>query len=302
MRLKLAVFLVTAALVIGLTLASFFGFVFLNAKLVDAFTERDIPENLVLKLRHVTDASTALLAQHGLHHDEFLSPEEMRQGAALLQRAGLAITYYVPPYESDHNLDFAPFPVLKAKAGSIPEVLCREGICVERGLTTLLRPSAFTVVNLAPQFRVFPLPLDPVGSLVHPEPRAVPLTQVVVHIQDPLSNDFLDWATAGQRPDLLRVDDINTDIVDVRAQIDRINIAEDYCVRTGCQLILAVIPLVERRTYSILSGNVLLAFSTAIILALYLFYFLSYALKRPAAKAARVLAHAPNGQRRHPRL
>lgn len=297
MKIRFFVLLLTVAIVLALTASFFLGFFFLNARLVDALTEKDIPAPLLLKLRFSGEKPGVALAQHGLHHDEFLSAEEMLEGARLLTQAGLSITYYVPPYESRHNLEAAPFPVLAALRPEETVARCRSNSCVEAGPSTLLRPSN-PAQNLPPQFAGVLAPL----FASEPARGGEPLSQVVIHVQDPLSEVFLEWATDGQVPDVLRMDDLNTDIVDIRTQIDRINVAEDFCARKGCTLVLAIIPLVERRSQGFFTGNALLAFSTALILALYLFYFISYLLKKTAGKVPRLAPHGPHDQRRDSHL
>ena len=67
----------------------------------------------------------------------------------------------------------------------------------------------------------------------------------VVHIQDPITEISLKNLGINDIQ-VLRLDDVNTDIISVQKQVKRINILREFCEKNNISLLLSIIPHVER--------------------------------------------------------
>ena len=105
---------------------------------------------------------------------------------------------------------------------------------------------------------------------------------LAVHIQDKIYMDWLEKILEDREIKYLRVDDINTDIVDIDTQIDRMFTAVSFCGQRNCTVILGVIPYVPRMYESdkayLFFNKTMIFLGMMLLLPIYLFYFLSYYL------------------------
>jgi len=106
---------------------------------------------------------------------------------------------------------------------------------------------------------------------------------IAIHIQDNITLSWLKEISTGKDFKYLRVDDVNTDIVDIKTQINRIYTLISFCSYKNCSLVLGVIPLVPRLSESdksyLFFNKIMIGLGIMLILPLYLFYFLSYNLR-----------------------
>ena len=105
---------------------------------------------------------------------------------------------------------------------------------------------------------------------------------LAIHIQDTITPEWLDEISEGKNITYLRLDDINTDIVDIDTQISRIYTAVSFCGQRGCILVLGIIPHVPRlyeadKAY-LFFNKTMIILGIMLLLPIYLFYFLSYYL------------------------
>jgi hypothetical protein len=105
---------------------------------------------------------------------------------------------------------------------------------------------------------------------------------IAVHIQNDISIKWLNNITSGRDFEYLRVDDINTDIVDISTQISRIYTMVSFCDRNNCKLVLGIIPSVPRMKQSdksyLLFNKTMIAMGIMMMMPIYIFYLLSHRL------------------------
>lgn len=209
--------------------------------------DESMPGRLLDKLADIDRLSFVELAQHGYAHKVNETLLEVMQGYGILKyNCSLDIKYYIPPFD---DLPDYPVPV---KIFYIPKKT--EGLYYQKERMDYGKNSVDKGLTMA------------------------------IHIQDPITSDWLDMISEGRRIDYLRVDDINTDIVDVDTQINKIYTMITFCGRNNCTLVLGIIPVVPRLYQSdksyLFYNKAMIALGVLLILPIYLFYFLSYYLRR----------------------
>ena len=202
-----------------------------------------MPNELLEELRIIDRLSFVKLAQHGYKHGFNESRLEILKGYKILEYDyGLDIEYYIPPYELPH-----PFPTPE-KNFYIPEKA--DGIYYQKEQMDYGRSS-----------------LDDKWTMA-------------IHIQNEIDIDWLNEISEGKEVEYLRIDDINTDIVNIETQKNRIYTSINFCGHKNCTLILGIIPLVPRLYESdknyLFFNKIMIALGIMMILPIYLFYFLSY--------------------------
>ncbi|MBN2203171.1 MAG: hypothetical protein JW700_03225 [Candidatus Aenigmarchaeota archaeon] len=209
--------------------------------------DEKIPDTLVDKLLDINRLSFVELAQHGYMHKRNESLLQVLYGFNLLENEyGFDISFFVPPYE-----DPPEYP-LPADLFYIP--MKTEGIYYEKERMDYGACSFDNKMTMS------------------------------IHIQDPITPEWLAMISEGRQIDYLRVDDINTDIVDVDLQINRIYTLITFCGKNNCTLVLGIIPVVPRlyesdKSYLFFNKS-MIALGMMLLLPIYLFYFLSYYLRR----------------------
>lgn len=201
-----------------------------------------IPDDLLYEL--TSGEENIVIAQHGFKHTYNVSDEEKVSGYELLKLQGVDAEYYIAPYEHDNSHPFLP-------------VLYRKEFFEERSAEM---PWEYSEAGL-----------DNLGRRV-----------VIIHIQDTLYSEV--FATSGyfDCSDVIRVDDVNTDIVPSDVQARRVRLLREYTTANNKTLILGVIPYVERLPWFYPVASFFLKFLfiawLLLILPYYVFYILSWRL------------------------
>jgi hypothetical protein len=204
-----------------------------------------MPEQLLEKLRTVDKLSIVRLGQHGYTHGYNETQEDILKGYDILTNYSLHIDYFIPTYQQ------AALPYeTPAEQFYIPER--EEGIYYAKERMDYGPASTDGKMTLA------------------------------IHVQDDIIFDWLDEITADKNISYLRVDDINTDIVDIDKQINRMYTAISFCGSRNCTVVLGIIPHVSRmyesdKTYLFFNKTMIIV-GVMLLLPIYLFYFLSYYL------------------------
>ena len=202
----------------------------------------EIPEKLIDELEIVDSLAFVDLAQHGYTHAVNESRIDILTGYKILEYDyGLDIKYYIPPFEEPH-----PFRV--------PEVL-------------------FYIPEKAEGIYYEKTQMDYGFS-------SIDKWTMAVHIQNEITPEWLEEITDGLDVEFLRIDDINTDIVDLETQKERMYTAINFCGNRNCTVVFGIIPVVPRlyesdRNY-LFFNKTMIALGIMMILPIYLFYFLSY--------------------------
>lgn len=204
-----------------------------------------IPTALVEKLRSVDKLSFVSLGQHGYNHSYNETFEDVMIGYEILKNESLDIDYFIPIFQQSDTTYEAP-----AKLFYIPERA--DGIYYAKEGMDYGESSIDGAMTLA------------------------------IHIQDTITPEWLDEISEGKNITYLRLDDINTDIVDIDTQISRIYTAVSFCGQRGCILVLGIIPHVPRlyeadKAY-LFFNKTMIILGIMLLLPIYLFYFLSYYL------------------------
>jgi hypothetical protein len=205
--------------------------------------DESIPDKLIEELRIVDTLSFVKLAQHGYTHSTNESRLDILKGYKILEYDyGLDIQYYIPPYEVPHE-----FPTPE-KLFYIPKK--DDGIYYENEQIDYGRSS-----------------LDDEWTMS-------------VHIQNEINIDWLNEISEGRDITYFRINGVNTDIVDIGTQINRIDTMVKFCGYKNYTLVLGIIPLVPRMQESdknyLFFNKTMIALGIMMILPIYLFYFLSY--------------------------
>ena len=203
-----------------------------------------IPSDLLERLRVVDKLNFVRLGQHGYTHGYNETFEDIMKGYEELMNDSLDIDYYIPTY-----MQSAPPYEVPATLFYIPERT--EGIYYAKEGMDYGESS--------------------IGGMT-----------LAIHIQDDISLEWLNNISADKNVEYLRVDDINTDIVDVNDQINRMYSAVSFCGYRNCTLILGIIPHVPRMYESdkayLFFNKTMIILGIMLLLPIYLFYFLSYYL------------------------
>ena len=184
------------------------------------------------------------IAQHGFKHTYNVTEQEKQAGYNLLKSQGIEAECYIAPYEHDNSHPFLP-------------VLYRRELFEERSAKM---PWNYSEAGL-----------DNLGRKV-----------AVIHIQDTLYIEAFERGGVFDWCEVIRVDDVNTDIVSSEEQAIRVKVLREYAVAENKTLVLGVIPYVERLPwfYPVASLFLKLLFIAWLLLILpyYVFYILSWRL------------------------
>ena len=201
-----------------------------------------IPDDLLYEL--TTGEENIVIAQHGFKHTYNVSDEEKVAGYDLLKSQGIEAECYIAPYEHDNSHPFLP-------------VLYRKEFFEERSAEM---PWEYSEARL-----------DNLGRRV-----------AIIHIQDTLcleafaTGGYFDWC------EVIRVDDVNTDIVPSDVQARQVRLLLEYTTANNKTLMLGVIPYVERLPWFYPMASFFLKFLfiawLLLILPYYVFYILSWRL------------------------
>jgi hypothetical protein len=208
--------------------------------------DENMPKDLVSELVKVEKLSFVKIGQHGYNHSYGESFSDTMKGYEILNDNSLRVDYYIPPYE------ITPRYPVPAELFMIPYESNSGWYSDENlyyGNSTLNNSKALSI-----------------------------------HIQDEISENDLEDITKDMEIKYLRVDDVNTDIVDTSAQIKRIYSLVDFCDKRDCTLVVGVIPHVLRlqesdKSYLFLN-KLLLAISVMMVIPIYIFYLISHNLSR----------------------
>jgi hypothetical protein len=208
--------------------------------------DQSIQQNLVNELVNVQRMSFVKIAQHGYDHSINESFRDVMKGYDILKNYSLKVDYYVPPYE------VAPTYPVPAELLMIPyesDGTHYSDDTMDYGKSTLNNS-----------------------------------TVLAIHVQDDLDMKKLDEMTVGRDFRYLRIDDINTDIVDADVQIKRIYTMVGFCDKRNCTLVIAVIPHVLRLQQSdksyLFFNKLLMVISVMMMVPIYIFYLMSHKLSR----------------------
>ncbi|MFH1473562.1 MAG: hypothetical protein ABIE55_01575 [Candidatus Aenigmatarchaeota archaeon] len=233
-------------IVLSIVLSSSLAYAMINFpdfKIFPTIYDEIMPNELLEELKIIDRLSFVKLAQHGYSHGTNESRLDVLKGYKILEYDyGLDIEYYIPPYDIPHA-----FPVPE-KIFYIPEKA--EGIYYEKEKMDYGQSSVDDKWTMA------------------------------IHIQNEINTTWLDEISEGKEIDYFRIDDINTDIVDVDTQKNRIYTMINFCGYKNCTLVLGIIPVVPRMQESdksyLFFNKAMIALGIMMILPIYLFYFLSY--------------------------
>jgi hypothetical protein len=203
-----------------------------------------IPPKLLEKLVSVDKLSFVKLGQHGYNHSYNETFEDVMKGYEILINDSLNIEYFIPVFQQ-----YDPPYETPAENFYIPErtediYYAKEGM--DYGEAS-------------------------VGGMT-----------LAIHIQDDINAEWLDEISDGLNITYLRVDDVNTDIVDIDTQINRLYTVVSFCGYEKCTLVLGIIPHVPRlfetdKAYLFFNKS-MIVMGIMLLLPIYLFYFLSYYL------------------------
>jgi hypothetical protein len=204
-----------------------------------------IPIELVEKLRSVQTLPFVSLGQHGYEHKYNETFEQVLMGYKIMKNNSLDVDYYIPPY-----IQYPPPYEVPATLFYIPERT--DGIYYAKEGMDYGESSVDGAMTLS------------------------------IHIQDDITTDWLNEISKDKDFTYLRVDDVNTDIVDVDTQVSRIYTSVSFCSQRGCTLVLGIIPHVPRlfetdKAY-LFFNKTMIILGIMLLLPIYLFYFLSYYL------------------------
>lgn len=168
-----------------------------------------------------------IIAQHGYTHAVNLTDEEKILGYRILVDYGLIPQCYTAPEETlgERNHPFLPTEMIVIALSTSEDYPgCVAFIDnAESWESFKFRPENISAINIE--------------NLSH--------TTIMIHIQDPITVEMLDSLNVSSY-DLLRVDDVNTDVFDVSTQILRIKCLSEYCREHNIPLMLSVIPCTQR--------------------------------------------------------
>ncbi len=208
--------------------------------------DQSIPEELVTELMKVERLSFVKIGQHGYNHSYGESFSDIMKGYEIMKKYSLDVDYYIPPYEIAPKY---PVPAELFMLSYESSGTCYSDEKMDYGQSTLNNSK-----------------------------------MIAVHIQDDISMKMLEVMTSGREFEYLRVDDINTDIVEPDIQIKRIYDLLGFCDRKSCTLVIGVIPHVLRlqqsdRSYLLLN-KMLLVIGVMTMMPIYMFYLISHHLSR----------------------
>ena len=208
--------------------------------------DKSIPRELVEELNKMEGLSFVKIGQHGYNHSYGETYSDTIEGYEILKNSSLEVSYYIPPFE------VAPRYTVPAELFMIP--FESGGIWysdekLDYGLSTLNNSKA-----------------------------------IAIHIQDEITMERLESMTTSREFEYLRLDDINTDIIETDEQIKRIYTAMEFCDRKGCTLVLGVIPHVLRMQESdknyLFFNKMLIVIGVMMMIPIYIFYLISLRLSR----------------------
>ena len=238
-------FIVIIILSIAISASATYSMVnFPDFKIIPMKYDESIPSILVEKLIDVDRLSFVKLAQHGYNHSYNETAEDILRGYGILMTRSLDIEYYIPPF-----IEYPPSYEVPSTLFYIPErtggiYYAKEGM--DYGESSI-------------------------GGMT-----------MAIHIQDNINMQWLNEISKDKQVDYLRVDDINTDIVDIGTQLNRIYTLVSFCGEKKCTLVLGIIPHVTRMYDSdkayLFYNKVMIILGLMLLLPIYLFYFLSYYL------------------------
>jgi len=171
--------------------------------------------------------SGAILAQHGYTHTINLTDEEKILGYRILVDYGLIPQCYTAPEEtlSKRNHPFLPTDMIVIVLSTSEDY-----------------PGCVAFIDNAESWESFKFRPENLSAI---NTENLSHTVILMHIQDPITVEMLESLNVSSY-DLLRVEDVNTDVVDVSTQILRIKCLSEYCREHNIPLMLSVIPYVLR--------------------------------------------------------
>ena len=186
----------------------------------------------------------ATIAQHGFKHTYNVTDEEKVEGFKLLALQGIEVKGYIAPYEHDNSHPFLP---------------------------VLYQQEEFENMSAKMPWNHSAAGLDNLGRKV-----------AIIHIQDILYLEAFERGGAFDWCEIIRVDDVNTDIVPSEEQAIRVRMLREYAITENKTLVLGVIPYVERLPwfygFASIFLKVLCVAWLLLILPYYVFYILSWRL------------------------
>jgi hypothetical protein len=208
--------------------------------------EQNMPKDLLTELVKMERISFVKIGQHGYNHSYGESFSDTMKGYEILNDNSIRVDYYIPPYEITPRY---PVPA-----------------------------------------QLFMIPYDSGGAWYSDDkmyygPSTLNDSKALsIHIQDDINEKGMEETTAGMDIKYLRVDDVNTDIVETNVQIKRIYSLIDFCDKKGCTLVIGVIPHVLRLQESdksyLFFNKMLIAISVMMMVPIYIFYLISHNLSR----------------------
>jgi hypothetical protein len=208
--------------------------------------DQSIPKELVSEIVKMERLSFVKIGQHGYNHSYGESFGDILEGYEILNNYSLDVEYFIPSYE------IVPKYEVPAKLFRIPyesgETLYSDDM-ITYGYSTLDNSKA-----------------------------------IAVQIQDDMDMKMLDNITSGRDFQYLRLDDVNTDVMDAESQIKSIYSMIEFCDIRNCTVVIGVIPHVLRMNQSdksyLFFNKMLIIIGVMMMMPIYLFYFISYQLKR----------------------
>jgi hypothetical protein len=238
-----------AIMALSVLISSVVAYALINFPQVNLFSiqyDEKIPKDIVSELINLQKLSFIKIGQHGYNHSYNESLEDVMMGRKILNDQSLRVEYFIPSYE------------------------------------------------IAPEYRVpselFMIPYENGGAWYSNEKMIYGTSTVnnskaiAIQIQNNIDANSLEEITVGRDFQYMRVDDVNTDIVDSSTQIKRLYTLVQFCDRRNCTLVIGVIPHVLRMQQSdknyLFFNKVLTVLGVMMMMPLYIFYLISLYFKR----------------------
>lgn len=207
--------------------------------------DQSIPQKLVTELTKVQKLYFVKIGQEGYNHSYNESSSDIINGHEILKNYSLTVSYYIPTYEIAPNYT-VPAELFKISYDNGGAWISNEKITYGRSTLNNSKVIAIQIENFG-------------------------------------STGNLENVTVGKDFEYLRLDDINTDMVEPDVQINRIYASVDFCYKRNCTLVIGVIPHILRMQQSdknyLYFNKLLIVIGVMMMMPIYVFYFISLRLR-----------------------